>query len=152
MKQPSEVYESLLTQLAAGELSDLQRRVYNLLRDHPDGLTRYDLVEQIFGYRPVTVDGNIDDRKIRKAIEKLRTRLFPIISTSGKPGYRLDVSRDAAEKMLAELLSRKKHLEEQADAVSQFFKLPMPPTQYKPARRMRVKRTDSNVQQLEMSL
>lgn len=149
---PNNVYENLLEELAAGELTVLQRQVFELLRDHPDGLTRYDLVAQIYGYRPVTVDGNKHDRKIRKAIEKLRTRLYPIISTSGRPGYRLDVSREAAEKMLAELLSRKKHLEEQADAVSKFFKLPMKPTNYTAPRRLRVKKAEPGVRQMEMAL
>lgn len=136
---PSEVYESLLNQLAEGELNELQRRVFNLLREHAEGLTRYDLVEHIYGYRPETVGGT-HDRKIRKAIETLRKRLFPIVSTSSQAGYRLDVTKEAAEKMMAELQSRKERLQEQINAVSKFYQLPTVPTIYKPPpRRIRQK-------------
>lgn len=137
---PSEVYESLLNQLAEGELNELQRRVFNLLREHAEGLTRYDLVEHIFGYRPEILDRNVHDRKIRKTIETLRQRFFPIVSTSGQPGYRLDVTKEAAEKMMAELQSRKERLQEQINAVSKFYQLPTVPTIYKPPpRRIRQK-------------
>lgn len=122
---PNNVYENLLEELAAGELTVLQRKVFELLRDNPDGLTRYDLVAQIYGYRPVTVDGNKHDRKIRKAISALRERLFPIVSTSGEPGYRLDTSRDAVEKMIRELQSRRDRITDQIVAASKFYSIPV---------------------------
>jgi hypothetical protein len=128
MNNPSQVYESLVEELAAGELTVLQRKIFELLRDHPDGLDRYQLVANIYGYIPLKIDGNTDDRKIRKAIEKLRKRLFPIVSTSSRPGYRLDTSKEAAERMLAELYSRIGHMQEQAEAVSKFYQIPMPKT------------------------
>ena len=135
---PREVYENMLNQLAEGELNDLQRKVFNLLREHSEGLTRYDLVEHIYGYRPKTVGGT-HDRKIRKAIEVLRKRLFPIVSTSGQPGYRLDVTKEAAEKMVAELQSRIDHMQEQVSNVSKFYHLPTVPTIYKPPPPRRVR-------------
>lgn len=122
---PSIVYETLLEELAAGELSVLQKKVFDLLRDHPDGLDRYQLVHKIYGYIPLKIDGNSDDRKIRKTIERLRQRLFPIVSTSGKPGYRLDTSREAVEKMIRELQSRRQHLDEQIQAASKFYRIPV---------------------------
>lgn len=125
---PSKVYENLVEELAAGELTVLQRKIFELLRDNPDGLDRYQLVTNIYGYTPLKIDGNTDDRKIRKAIEKLRKRLFPIVSTSSRPGYRLDTSKEAAERMLAELYSRIGHMQEQAEAVSKFYQIPMPKT------------------------
>ncbi len=134
MNNPSAVYESLLEELAAGELTKLQRQVFELLRDNSDGLDRYQLVAKIYGYIPLKIDGNTHDRKIRKAIEKLRIRNFPIVSTSGRPGYRLDTSKEAAEKMLAELHSRISHMQEQAEAASKFWKIPMPKT-YRSLRR-----------------
>ena len=134
MNNPSLVYESLLAELAEGELTVLQRQVFELLRDIPDGLDRFQLVARIYGYIPLKIDGNTHDRKIRKAIEKLRSRNFPIVSTSGRPGYRLDTSKEAAEKMLAELHSRISHMQEQAEAVSRFWKIPMPKT-YRSQRR-----------------
>ncbi len=142
------VYENLLHELAAGELTRVQRQVFELLRDNPDGLDRYQLVGKIYGYIPVSLTGNTDDRKIRKAIEAMRKRLYPIVSTSGKPGYRLDVSREAAEKMLAELHSRIRHMQEQAEAVSKFWEIPMPKT-YRPIHRTHKAISD---QQLRMQI
>jgi hypothetical protein len=127
--KPSETYEKMLEELAAGEMTALQRKIFDLLRDYPQGYTRQELVCAIFGYMPTKIDGNTDDRKIRKAIERLRKRLFPIVSTSGKPGYRLDVSREAVRKMLLELESRKARLQEQIEAVSKFYEMP---TTYRP--------------------
>lgn len=121
--QPSSLYETLLEELAQGELTELQRKVYQLLRDNPDGLTRYELVLRIYGYMPLKID-NTDDRKIRIAIQKLRQRLFPIISTSGQPGYRLDVSREAVHKMIRELRSRRDRINEQIEAASKFYEIP----------------------------
>lgn len=138
---PSNVYETLLEELAAGELTDLQRKVFQLLRDNPDGLDRFQLVHRIFGYIPVKIDGNTDDRKIRKSIERLRQRLFPIISTSGKPGYRLDTSREAVQKMIRELKSRRDRIDEQIQAASKFYSIPVV---YQP--------DPSQVEQLRMAL
>jgi len=122
---PNKVYENMLEELAAGQLNELQKQVFELLRDNPDGLDRYQLVHRIFGYLPVKVDGNNEDRKIRKAIERLRQRLFPIVSTSSKPGYRLDTSREAVTKMIRELESRRDHINEQITAASKFYDIPV---------------------------
>lgn len=149
MPNPRVVYETMLEELAAGEMNALQKKIFDLLRAHPEGMTRYDLVASIFGYRPVTLDGNTQDRKIRKAIEALRKRLYPIVSTSHSPGYRLDVSHEAAEKMRAELMNRKKNIEAQIDAIGQFHKLPGVPGAYKPPRRLK---KPTQATQLEMTL
>lgn len=125
MKSPSNVYETMLEELADGQLNDLQKKVFHLLRDNPDGLDRYQLVQRIFGYLPVKIDGNNEDRKIRKAIERLRQRLFPIVSTSSKPGYRLDTSREAVTQMIRELESRRDHINEQITAASKFYDIPV---------------------------
>ena len=122
---PTNVYENLLEELAAGQLNDLQRQVFELLRDNPDGLDRFQLVHHIYGYIPVKIDGNTDDRKIRKAIERLRQRLFPIVSTSGRPGYRLDTSKEAVSKMIHELQSRRARIDEQIEAASKFYNIPV---------------------------
>ena len=120
----SKVYTALIEELAAGELTDLQRKVFELLRDNPEGLLRSELVMHIYGYIPTKIEGNTDDRKIRKAIERLRQRLFPIVSTSGKPGYRLDTSRAAVEKMIHELQSRRARIDEQIEAATKFYSIP----------------------------
>jgi len=124
MSNPNNVYETMLEELAAGQLNDLQKQVFQLLRDNPDGLDRYQLVQAIYGYIPLKIDGNNEDRKVRKAIERLRQRLFPIVSTSSRPGYRLDTSRDAVTKMIRELESRRDHINEQIQAASKFYNIP----------------------------
>ena len=118
------MYEQILFELASGEMSKLQRDVYNLLKQNPEGLTRQELVLKIYGYRPVRLEACADDRKIRKAIEKLRQRLFPIVSTSSQPGYRLDFSRQAVAKMLGELQSRRDHIQEQINSAAKFYQMP----------------------------
>lgn len=122
---PHPAYEKLLDELAKGELTKLQRQIYELLKVNPEGLTREDLVECLWGYRPGNVGDSSDDRKVRKAIEALRKRLFPIVSTSSKPGYRLDVSREAVLKMIAELQARKDHIQDQIDAAAKFYQIPV---------------------------
>lgn len=122
---PRDVYEKLMSDLENGEASDLQRKIFKLLKDNPRGLTRQALVQCIYGYTPLVLDGNTDDRKIRKAIEKLRKRLFPIVSNSGEAGYRLDVSRPAVIKMLTDLRSRRDNLDMQIKAVSKFYDVPV---------------------------
>ena len=118
------MYEKILFELASGEMSKLQRDVYNLLKQNPEGLTRQELVLKIYGYRPERLEACTDDRKIRKAIEGLRQRLFPIVSTSSQPGYRLDFSRQAVAKMLGELQSRRDHIQEQINSAAKFYQLP----------------------------
>lgn len=122
---PKDIYERLEKELESGELNKLQKQVFTLLKDNPAGLSRQDLVSNIFGYWPETLEGNTDDRKIRKAIERLRQRLFPIVSTSSKPGYRLDISRKAVEQMLSELRSRKAHIDAQINATLKFYDIPI---------------------------
>lgn len=122
---PKDIYERLEQELENGALNELQKQVFTLLKDNPAGLSRQDLVLKIFGYYPETLEGNTDDRKIRKAIERLRQRLFPIVSTSSKPGYRLDISRKAVEQMLSELRSRKAHIDEQINATLKFYDIPL---------------------------
>jgi hypothetical protein len=120
----SKNYERLLEELAAGEMTKLQRKVFSLLKDHPDGLTRGNLVFMIYGYVPSNLGNDNNDRKIRKAIEALRRRLFPIVSTSSQAGYRLDVSRETVEKMIGELQHRKAKIQDQINAAAKFYSIP----------------------------
>lgn len=122
---PKEIYERLEHELESGELNDLQKQVFTLLKDNPAGLSRQDLVMKIFGYWPETLEGNTDDRKIRKAIERLRLRNFPILATSGRPGYRLDISREAVYQMLSEMRSRREHIDQQITATLKFYEIPL---------------------------
>lgn len=122
--QPSQIYDRLLQELE-GELDDLERQIFTLLKEHPAGLSRQELVMRIKGYWPEKLDGNTDDRKNRKAIQRLRERLFPIVSTSGKPGYRLDASREGVGRMLTELRSKQALLEKQIEATLKFYEIPI---------------------------
>jgi hypothetical protein len=123
--QPDQIYQQLLQSLENGELNKLERQIFHLLKENPAGLSRQDLVFQIQGYWPDTLDGNTDDRKNRKAIQRLRERLVPIVSTSGQPGYRLDISKDGVDQMLAELRAKKRLLEQQIESTLKFYEIPI---------------------------
>ena len=118
-------YERLLAELDAGELSELERKVLDALMKAPNGITRRGLIRVVYG---VEAQGNLSndphDRKIRKAIERLRNRMIPIVSSSGKAGYRLDTSPEAIQNMSAELRSRIAHLEQRLEEACQFYDLP----------------------------
>lgn len=121
---PSQVYETLLEQLASGELTKLQREVFNLLKASPAGRTRAEMVVAIYGYRPTNLAADPNDRKIRKAIEALRGRLIPIVSSSGESGYRLDTSRETVRKMISEWASRREKLQNLINAAAKFYEMP----------------------------
>ena len=115
-------YERLLAELDAGELSELERKVLDALLKAPNGITRRGLIRVVYGVeaqRNLSNDPN--DRKIRKAIESLRNRMIPIISSSGKAGYRLDTSPEAIQNMIAELKSRIAHMEQKIEAIQQHY-------------------------------
>lgn len=126
----NDVYEQIIAQLTGGELSELERKVFDDLKISPEGLTRLDLIGDIYGYQArynaivVGLSNSHEDRKIRKAIESLRRRLVPIVSTSSQAGYRLDASPEAIEKMLSELRSRRARIDEQIKSVEQFYIIP----------------------------
>lgn len=94
-------YDQLLAELAAGQLTELEQKVLDNLGASPEGLTRYELLERIFGpgsryiaeKRGLANSG--DDRKIREAIESLRNNGVPVVSSTGhQPGSgRLDDCR-----------------------------------------------------------
>jgi len=65
------------------------------------------------------LSNDLYDRKIRKAIKSLRKRMIPIISSSGKAGYRLDTSPEAIQNMTRELKSRIAHMEQKIEAIQQ---------------------------------
>ena len=121
---PTPTYEQMLDELASGELTKLQRQVFNLLKNSPEGCTRAGLVFAIFGYRPLNLASDTNDRKIRKAIESLRGRLIPIVSSSGEAGYRLDTSRETIRGMIAEWVSRREKLQNLINSAAKFYEMP----------------------------
>ena len=79
-------YEKLLADLNAGELPLIVRKILEALLQAPKGLIRI-----VFGEKPGNHPSNdTRDRKIRKGIELLRCPGYPIVSTSGKAGCKLD--------------------------------------------------------------
>lgn len=64
--------------------------VFRALHNHPDGISRNDLVKTIY----IDADGgpktqSARDRAVRRAIAGLRNFGVVVLSTSGKSGYRL---------------------------------------------------------------
>jgi hypothetical protein len=122
----SHTYENMLAELAE-ELPAIERKVFDALKRNPQGLKREQLVAIVFG-APVKagalVNNDTKDRKVRKAIESLRSRLVPIVSSSAQAGYRLDTSRDGRARMLADLISRRDKLSDLISRAAKFYELP----------------------------
>jgi hypothetical protein len=63
------------------------------------------------------LNNNRLDRQIRKAIENLRTRGYPIVSSSAGKGYSLVTSRTEIEGMISEMEARREALAVQIRAL-----------------------------------
>ncbi|CAG1014601.1 hypothetical protein ANAEL_05024 [Anaerolineales bacterium] len=117
-------YEKLLAQLKAGELKEIERRIFKVFIQKPNGLTRQELVHIVFGARVGrNLNNDTRDRKIRKGIESLRNRGVIIVSTSGGAGYKLDADYETMQSMLRELKSRISRLQERVDMI-EYYHLP----------------------------
>jgi hypothetical protein len=115
-------YERLLAELEAGEWSELEIKVLNVFLKAPNGITRRGLVRRIYGVEPLqNLNNDPYDRKIRKAIESLRDRNIPIVSSSGKAGYRLDTNPEAIRNMIAELRSRIAHMDQKIQVLQKHY-------------------------------
>lgn len=118
-------YKKLLANLKAGKLKWIEQRTLKALLKSPDGLTRQQLIRQVFHQRPKpNLNNDINDRKIRKAIESLRNQGVLIVSTSGGAGYQLDADPEAIQCMLQELKSRIVRLQERVDAIEYYHPKP----------------------------
>lgn len=117
-------YEKLLAELNSGELPIIVRKILDALLQAPKGLTRKGLIRIVFGEEPSNnLSNDTRDRKIRKGIEYLRNLGFPIVSTSGKAGYKLDTDPKNIECMIRELESRIMHLQQRVEAISSYYEL-----------------------------
>jgi hypothetical protein len=122
----SHTYEELLEELTH-ELPEIERKVFDALKRNRDGLKREQLVAIVYGGTVKAgsiLNNSTKDRKVRKAIESLRSRMVPIVSSSGQAGYRLDTSRQARERMLADLISRRDKLSELISRAAKFYEMP----------------------------
>lgn len=114
------IYERILEELAAGELNEIEQQVFQALRKaYPAARTRHWLIYDVYGYLPAedeALNNNKHDRKIRKALASLFEKGIPVISTSAEAGYRLDVSEESLQGMIAELRSRRAKLDEKIES------------------------------------
>lgn len=108
------VYEQLIAEITDED----ERTVFDLLL-HADGrrVTREELVLQVYG---VTVDpdklaSSVEDRKVREIIRRLRERDYPIVSSSGTPGYTMKASSAEMDIYIADQASRKEKIQENID-------------------------------------
>ena len=62
---------------------------------------------------------------MRIAIERLRERMVPIVSSSSAAGYRLDTSRDAMRSMVNDLVSRRNKLTDLINRMSKIYQVPV---------------------------
>jgi DNA invertase Pin-like site-specific DNA recombinase len=114
-------YEKLLAELKAGELPIIVCKILDALSQAPKGLTRKGLIRIVFGEEPGSnLSNDTRDRKIRKGIEQLRNLGFPIVSTSGKAGYKLDTDPEKIASMIREWESRITQLQHRVDAVRHY--------------------------------
>jgi hypothetical protein len=117
-------YEKLLAELNAGELPIIVRQILDASLQAPKGLTRKGLIRIVFGEEPDhNMSNDTRDRKIRKGIEYLRNLGFPIVSTSGKAGYKLDTDPKNIECIIQELKSRIIHLQQRVEAILLYYEL-----------------------------
>ena len=117
-------YEKLLAELNAGELPIIVHKILDAFLQAPKGLTRKGLIRIVFGEEPRNnLSNDTRDRKIRKGIEYLRNLGFPIVSTSGKAGYKLDTDPKNIKCMIRELESRIMHLQQRVEAISSYYEL-----------------------------
>lgn len=118
----TDVYDRILQELAAGEMDKLEVKIFESLRRvYPATLTRYDLLECVFGYRPEeheNLNNNTDDRKIRSAIASMFEKGVPIVSTSGGAGYRIDIELENWAGLISELEGRKATISTKLDAAN----------------------------------
>jgi DNA-binding winged helix-turn-helix (wHTH) protein len=114
-------YEKLLAELENGKLEEIKRKILEALLRAPQGLTRKGLIRVVFDEEAQkNLSNDTRYRKIRKAIESLRDKGVPIVSTSGKAGYKLETDPEKIVEMLGEMKSRIAHLERKVEAIQSF--------------------------------
>lgn len=114
-------YEKLMAELENGKWEQIEYKIMQALLRAPQGLTRRGLIRVVFDEEAQkNLSNDTRDRKIRKAIESLREKGVPIVSTSGKAGYKLETDQEKIVEMLSEMKSRIAHLERKVQAIQMF--------------------------------
>jgi hypothetical protein len=113
-------YDRICAEMPEGLPADIMTVLTNQWRNFPGtNVNRETLILLVF-HRVVEkskLTGSHKDRQIRETIEQLQREGYRVISSSGKPGYRLAVNDEDMESYIAELESRKTHLEEKIRAL-----------------------------------
>ena len=116
-------YEGIQLELESGALDEIQCAIHRRLLDAPQGLTRAELIREVFGEEPGrNLGNNTLDRKIRKGIERLRDLGVPIVSTSGKAGYKIQTDPAEIAAMIDEMESRIRHLRQKVQSIERFLR------------------------------
>ena len=109
----TKIYDELRKQIT----EPLQCQVLDFLEANPQGLSRSVLIMHVYGVwvPPEELANNVYDRKIRKAIEALSLEHgLPIVSSSGKSGYKLSDDPNEIEEMAREFDGRAAHCNKRA--------------------------------------
>ncbi|HPO85125.1 MAG TPA: HTH domain-containing protein [Candidatus Hydrogenedentes bacterium] len=115
-------YEGIQLELESGALDEIQCAIHRLLLKTPQGLTRAELIQEVFGEEPGrNLGNNTHDRKIRKGIERLRDLGVPIVSTSGRAGYKIQTDPAEIAAMIDEMESRIRHLRQKVQSIERFL-------------------------------
>ena len=108
------VYEQLLSEITDAD----ERKVFDVLLQ-ADGrrVTRGELVRKVYGVEldPNALANSVEDRKVRKIINLLRERDYPIVSSSGAAGYTMKASAEEMDVYIADLASRKEEIQHDID-------------------------------------
>lgn len=114
--KPAEFYANLLAQMD----DETERRVFDALsRKIGQAFTRPELILEVFGEH-VDQDNLASDRydrMIRKSIEALRLKGFPILASSGSVGYKLVDDPDMMDAYIAEESGRIKNLQKKVSVL-----------------------------------
>jgi hypothetical protein len=109
----TKIYDELLAEVT----DELERQVLEFLMQCPSGVTRSVLIMHVYGVwvPPEELANNVYDRKIRKTIEALSLKHgLPIVSSSGKSGYKLSDDPNEIEEMAREFDGRAAHCNKRA--------------------------------------
>ena len=110
-------YDRILATMPKG----LEHDIFKVLSHAPEGINRTGLILSIFSkvVEASKLANCSEDRQIRTAIEHLQRDGYPVISSSGKPGYKLAASDTEMESYIAELESRRDQLADKIKALRQ---------------------------------
>lgn len=108
-------YSQLLEEVTDEVKSGILHALLTAAESADPSVTRGELIRRVYGVdvTPETLAGSREDRRIRAAIAELR-RSWPIVSSSGGAGYRLEVDVEAIMAFRREQLARAEKLRQSA--------------------------------------